>query len=116
MLQPFSWGVSDCSMFADVVQSLTGFDCIADVRGYRCELSAVRRLRATGYATTLSLVEDLFPEIDPREAKRGDLGYPAEIPHRLMSPAVIDGAYAYSKGLEGGVLISRCLIARAFAV
>lgn len=116
MLLPFEWGVSDCAMFADVVKAITGFDPITDVRGYAGELSAIRRLRATGYETTLSLVEDLFPEIDPETAGRGDLGYPSEIAHPLMSPAVIDGAYAYSKGPDGGVIVPRNQIARAFAV
>lgn len=116
MLTPFDWGTSDCAMFADVVKALTGFDPIEGIRGYASELSAVRRLRAAGYVTTYELVAAHFPEIDPALAGRGDLGYPAEIPHPLMSPAVIDGAYAYSKGLDGAVIMPRSLITRAFAV
>lgn len=116
MLTTFEWGVSDCAMFADVVRVMTGFDPIDGIRGYSSELSAARNLRAAGYVTTFELVATLFPEIPPESAGRGDLGYPAEIPHPLMSPAVIDGAYAYSKGPDGAVIMSRSLITRAFAV
>jgi len=103
-------------MFADVVRVMTGFDPIAEVRGYSSELKAVRKLRGAGFLTTFELVASHFPEIPPEMAARGDLGYPAEIPHPLMSPAVIDGAYAYSKGPQGAVIMPRSIITRAFAV
>lgn len=114
--RPFEWGASDCSLFAEAVEAMTGFDPIAAVRGYQGEIDALRRLRAAGYASTLELVRDYFQEIPPALAQRGDLGYPASIPHALMSPAVIDGAVAYSKHPAGFIVIPRSLITRAFAV
>lgn len=114
---PFVWGASDCSLAFDVVKALTGFDAIETVRGYDSEQSAMRRLVAAGFSSTLDLVEHHFVEIAPAKAQRGDLGYPAAIPHRLMSPAVIDGAMAYSKApSEGWIVVPTSSLVRVFAV
>lgn len=114
---PFAWGVSDCSLFADVVLATTGFDPISAVRGYESEISALRKLRAAGFETTEQLVRAHFAEIPPAQAQRGDLGYPAVIRHPLMSPAVIDGPVCYSKSPgEGWVVFPTTDLATAFAV
>jgi hypothetical protein len=113
---PFIWGSSDCALAFDVMQVMTGRDAIADLRGYVDEFTLLRRLVAAGFETGVQLVEARFREIAPVNAMRGDLGYPADVPHRLMSPAVIDGAYAYSKGPQGFITIPRSQITRAFAV
>lgn len=113
---PFEWGASDCSFVFDLIRDMTGFDAIASIRGYTNEREALRALKAAGYETTLDLIEANFPEIDPALAQRGDIGYPADVPHPLMSPAVIDGAHAYSKHPAGGVVVPRALITRAWAV
>lgn len=115
--QPFQWGVSDCSLFADVVLGMTGFDPIVGIRGYSCERSALRALRARGFATTADLVRASFSRVDLAHAQRGDLGYPAEIRHPLMSPAVIDGPLAYSKSPgDGWVVVPTSSLVETFAV
>lgn len=95
---------------------MTGFDPGAEMRGYSSEREALAKVKAAGYSTMLEFVEANFSEIDPALAQRGDIGYPRDIPHPLMSPAIIDGPLAYSKHPAGGVVISRDLLARAWAV
>lgn len=113
---PFEWGAADCGFVFDVVRDMTGCDPFEPIRGYRSEAGALRRLYAAGYASVLEFVEANFCEIDPRLAQRGDLAYPGEIGHALMSPAIVDGAFMYSKTTVGGVRIPRHFIARAWAV
>lgn len=100
----------------DFIRDATGFDAIERIRGYSSEAGALRALRAAGYATTLELIQACFVEIEPKFAQRGDIGYPAKIPHALMSPALIDGAFAHSKHPAGAVSVPRNSIARAWAV
>lgn len=114
--QPFVWGASDCSFVFDIIRDMTGRDPIAEIRGYSSELGALRALRAAGYATTLDLIERNFVEIPPATAQRGDIGYPSNIAHPLMSPAIIDGANCYSKEPRGAVVFPRNHIARAWRV
>lgn len=112
---PFAWGVSDCTMFADVVRAMTGFDPIADYRSYTTEIGAMRMLKKAGVTSMLEYVAAIFPEIPPAMAGRGDLGFAAEI-GPLVSPAVFDGAVALSKNERGPLFKSRAHIVRAFAV
>lgn len=114
---PFTWGTSDCALAFDVVRAITGFDPIANIRGYSSETGALLNLRRDGYEATLDLVATEFVEIPAAKAMRGDLGYPDRIAHRLMSPAVIDGPVAYSKSPgEGWVVVPTVSLARIFAV
>lgn len=114
--QPFLWGASDCGVMAsDAVRVMTGFNPTEGLR-YGSERGALRAFRRAGYASALDLVEKLFPEVDPAHAQRGDLVYPMCVVDPLMSPAVLDGAYAFSKNQSGAVVIPRAMIVRAFAV
>lgn len=113
---PFVWGQSDCALFADAVAAMTGYDPLADCRGYTSEFGALKKLKAAGFDNVDELVAARFVEIAPVAAQRGDLGYPARIARPLMGPAVIDGAHAFSKGPEGFVVVPRSVIVRAFAV
>jgi hypothetical protein len=112
---PFAWGTSDCTMFAHVVEAMTGFNVIADARPYSSALGALISLRARGHNSTLELVASNFNEISPSRAGRGDLGFTADA-DPLTCPAIIDGAMAHSKNERGPVVISRAHIVRAFAV
>lgn len=114
---PFEWGGSDCSFVFDVIEAVTGFDAIADMRGYLTEAGALRAIRRAGFETVQEIVEASFCEIPPGLAIRGDIGYPAVVAHPLMSPALIDGSNAFSKQPHRGVIvIERAFIARAWAV
>lgn len=112
----FEWGHSDCSFVFDVVEAMTGFDAIEDLRGYESELGAILALKRAGFDTVRELVELCFNEIHPGMAGRGDLGYPETIAHPLMSPAIIDGAHCFSKQPAGGIVVPRAAIVRAWAV
>lgn len=111
----FEWGVSDCSMFAEVVTVMTGFNPAAGVRRYASALTARTALQALGYRSVLELVIANFDEIPPSRAQRGDLGFTGDV-MALTSPAVIDGAMAHSKGEQGYVSVPRGHLLRAFAV
>jgi hypothetical protein len=113
---PFAWGQSDCSFVFDFIARATGFDAIADIRGYASEAGALKALRRAGYASTLELIQAHFVEIEPTTARRGDIGYPADVPNVLMSPALLDVSMAYSKEPCGAVVVARNIIARAWAV
>ena len=116
MAQPFSWGGSDCAFVFEIVRAMTGRDILVDIRGYTSEAGALKRLNQAGHSNTLSLVQEHFVEIAPEMAQRGDIGYPRTIAHPLMSPAIIDGANAFSKDPSGGIVIPRSGIARAWRV
>lgn len=113
---PFAWGVSDCSFVFDAIAAMTGFDAIADLRGYETEKEALVTLKRAGFETVRDLIASCFSEIAPGMAGRGDIGYPAVIPHPLMSPAVIDGAHCFSKEPRGGLVVPRSVIVQAWAV
>ena len=113
---PFVWGASDCSFVFDIIRDMTGFDPIEDVRGYSTEAGALKRLMQAGYASALEIVERHFVEIAPAMAQRGDIGFPTTISRALMSPAIIDGANAFTKDPAGGLVIPRSQIARAWRV
>ena len=138
---PFAWGQSDCGLWADLVLAMTGWDPIADCRGYTNASSGLRKLKAAGYASVIELVEDRFEEIPASFAQRGDLIVPCgrsvdvhlatspcgthqyTVPalngaiHPLSSPAVCIGRHAFSKSESGAVVfeMDRRHI-RAFAV
>ncbi|RMF00828.1 MAG: hypothetical protein D6773_10910 [Alphaproteobacteria bacterium] len=114
--QPFAWGRSDCAMFADCVKAMTGTDPLKGLRGYKTKGGALKKLKRAGYASVAALVEDKFEEIPVAMAGRGDLAYPADVADPLMSPAVIDGANAFSKGPDGFIVVPRSAMARAFRV
>lgn len=101
--------------WAEIVKSLTGWDPIADGRGYWDASGARRALRDAGYASALELVEDRLVEIPIAEAMRGDLVYPLDDLGPLGSPFVLDGGHAFSKCMAGRLVISRDQCVRAFA-
>ncbi|SEU03385.1 DUF6950 family protein [Paracoccus homiensis] len=76
-LTPFEWGGHDCALgFAGgIVEALTGEDMAAPYRGtYRSLRSAKAVLRDAGAADLGDFVATLLPEIDPAQARIGDLG------------------------------------------
>jgi len=111
----FAWGISDCTMFADVVLAITGYDPIAAYRSYTTEIGALRMLKKAGVADMAEFIAGVFPEVPPSMAGRGDLAFTSET-GPLASPAVLDGAVAHSKNHRGPVMISRAHIVRTFAV
>jgi len=112
---PFEWGVSDCCFWADIVRDITGWDPIADGRGYDSAMSARQMVRNAGYDSMKEAVEDRFHEIPVAHAIRGDLVFPADDLGPMASPFVLDGPHAFSKTMAGPLVLHRDRCVRAFA-
>lgn len=115
MAVPFEWGISDCSFWTDIVRELTGWDPMADGRGYNSAASARHMLRECGYGSMREAVEDRLHEIPVAHAIRGDLVFPSDDLGPMASPFILDGANAFSKSMAGPLVISRDQCVRAFA-
>lgn len=112
---PFQWGVSDCAvMCGDVMRAVTGRHVL---KGYRwaSERGAIVELRRAGFATAIEFFTSGLDEIDPAMAMRGDIGVVDVGAHGLSSPAIIDGAWAFSKNTDGAVMVPATMIVRAWA-
>lgn len=114
--EPFVWGQSDCTFVFDVIRDMTGYDAIAEIRGYSTEAGALKSMLKAGFQSAIDLICERFEEVDPALAIRGDIGYPASVAHPLMCPAIIDGANAFSKAIGGAIIVPRSAIARAWRV
>lgn len=113
--QPFQWGVYDCAtLFADCVLAVTDWDPLEGL-AWASEREAMRLLADRGCRTMAEWVARQFDEIVPADARRGDLGYPAET-KRLASPAVIVGPIAVTRAPDRWVILPRTAIVRAFKV
>jgi hypothetical protein len=75
MRTPYAWGVHDCALFAATcVAAVTGEDFAAGFRGgYDDEDGARRLLASLGCADVGDLASRYLPEIEPPEARRGDV-------------------------------------------
>jgi len=72
---PWGWGSHDCIMMAaDCILAVTGEDLARDFRGrYDNEREAWGLLASLGFADIGALVRSRLPEIETREACRGDV-------------------------------------------
>jgi len=72
---PWAWGVHDCVIFAaDCILAMTGEDLAEDFRGrYDNESEAWATLASIGHNDLGSLVASRLPDIEPRDAGRGDV-------------------------------------------
>lgn len=113
---PFAWGEHDCATLAlAAVQAMTGQDLAADVPPWFSAMSALRSLRVAGAASAAEFFAARLTEIPVAEAHRGDLVMPPS-PLPLACPAVITGAVAMSRNVDGWVVMPRSLAHRAFKV
>lgn len=113
----FAYGRADCAtLFADVVEAVTGVDPLAEHRGrWKSERGALRVLASTGADSVAAWVAARFKEIEPVDARRGDVGYPADA-HELGFPAVVVGATAMSRDESRWLVIPRRRLVRCFQV
>lgn len=95
----FRFGKMDCALFAaGAVEAMTGEDPAAQWRGrYRSHAGSVRQIRKAGHKSLVSLVSDIFEEIPPAFARRGDI-----VADRAGSLGVCIGAAALFVGEEDG--------------
>lgn len=75
LARPYAWGSQDCALFAaGAVAAITGEDFAAEFRGaYNDADSARRLLTQLGCVDVGDLASRYLPEIDPPEARRGDI-------------------------------------------
>lgn len=71
----YAWGSHDCALFAaSCVAVVTGDDFAAEFRGsYEDEEGARRLMTTLGCGDVGDLASRYLPEIDPSEARRGDV-------------------------------------------
>ncbi|MBO6507406.1 MAG: hypothetical protein JJ979_02785 [Roseibium sp.] len=80
--KPFAWGGtasgkgSDCfEMCMDVAKAMTGVDPYEDERGrYKTRMGALLRFKKRGFKWLADAYADVFLEIHPSMARRGDIG------------------------------------------
>lgn len=72
---PHAWGEHDCATFAaDCVEALTGIDPMGTLRGrYASRTGALRLIAENGHARLSNMVAELFEDISPVLARRGDV-------------------------------------------
>jgi len=112
----FEWGVYDCAtLFADAVEAVTGVDPLASYRPWKSERSARMKMIKAGFKDMRAFARAHFPEINPSQAGRGDLGFASQANH-LSCPAVIVGAHAVSRDEGGWIVMPTNVLTMAFKV
>lgn len=93
--EPFEWGPNDCAAFAaDAVETQTGQDVLAELRGHRStERQALRRERAIGGIPAAIERAGLMP-VAPALAQRGDLVLIEQAPRPVLAVCLGDEAVA----------------------
>ena len=126
---PFSWGSSDCCLFAcDAVLEMTGTDLAADFRGtYGCSRSALRVFHRAGgglgrnglRAIACGIArEEGIPEIAVRLARPGDivlLEAPG-IQDEVLAIVTLDGLSLAAQASAGVVHLPRRLGVTAWRI
>lgn len=114
--RPFSWGGtatgkgSDCfEMCMDVAKAMTGVDPYEDERGrYKTRLGALRRFTKRGFKWLADAYADVFEEIPPSMARRGDIGLVSVLDENgkpVDCSVVIVGAVAIGKSDAGSIRV-----------
>lgn len=101
MRQPYAWGSHDCALFAaDCVRAVIGIDLAEEFRGqYDSEDGARRLLASLGCEGVADLAARYLSEIEPAEARRGDIVVmPGKFGDFL---AVVDGRTAVGPAARG---------------
>ena len=114
--KPHAWGENDCVTFAaDCVKAITGQDPVSDLRGtYDSPEGAARIMIALGYKNLGDCIASRLPEIDPSQARRGDVVLCWGDEHEFA--AVVERHTAVGAGPEGAVHIPLIQVQRAFRI
>lgn len=112
----FEWGQYDCgTLFSDAVFGMTDWDPMEPFGRWRSETDVMRSMVLLGVRTLKDYVATVLPEIAPAMARRGDVGYAAEV-GQLSCPAIILGAEAVSRDQEGWISIPTSSLVTAYRV
>jgi len=112
--EPFEWGTNDCLLLAcDLIDALYDTKSASKLRGqYKTPLQALKWLRSAlgkdlkQFAISAFRLFDLnAKEIDPKQAKRGDLMLLFNSPDKLttFSFGVCDGRFSIHPKKGGGI-------------
>lgn len=116
----FSWGSSDCLLFAaSCVEALIGTDPAAQYRGtYSDAAGALAILKGLGVADAVSLLGARYSQIAKGQACRGDLAVITEpsADDPLGAIGVVLGPIVAGYGAKGLQFVSLATITRAFKV
>ena len=110
----FAYGSHDCAVWtAGAVEAMTGEDVGAGWRGaYATEAEGLAELRAAGWDDHVALAASLLPEIEPRQARPGDVAAVATADGVALG--VVQGPYVYVPQARGVALVDRAAMSRAF--
>lgn len=114
--RPYAWGSHDCALFAaDCVLAVTGEDFAAEFRGqYDTDQSARRLLAQLGCEDVGDLAGRFLPEIEPRDARRGDV---VMMPGKMGAfLAIVDGRTAVGPVSRGLAHVPMSVAVRAWRV
>lgn len=112
----FEWGQYDCgTLFSDAVYAMTDFDPMQPFGRWKSETDVMRTMVTLGVKTLKDYVISVLPEIAPAMARRGDVGYAAEV-GTLSCPAIILGTEAVSRDQSGWVSIPTTSLVTAYRV
>ncbi|WP_339085968.1 DUF6950 family protein [Hyphomicrobium sp. ghe19] len=113
----FIWGQTDCAvLFSDVVFAITDCDPFEIAGRWSSALGAAKALARTGHRSVKSFCDASFDTISPSMARRGDAGYVGNPEDPLTSPAIVLGAEAISRGLDGWVRFPVSTLTTAYRI
>lgn len=111
----FAWGRFDCAtLFSDACNAVAGFDP-ADGATWQSERDAIAFLNRHDARSVFDFVVARFEPIPVALARRGDVGFTADR-KAVTCPAIITGAEAVSRDLDGWISVPRDLLTVAFKV
>jgi hypothetical protein len=122
---PFSWNGNDCCLFtADAINSITGVDIAAELRGkYKTKIGALKAIKSvTGGSTTEDAVayvankHGLEEYPTPLLVKRGDLVLVQNGDDLISAVLHLNGREAVSVAEEGLVILPITSVKRAWRV
>lgn len=112
---PFDWAGHNCALFvAGAVARMTGQDFAAPYRRRRSAATALRALRADGFADHVAYAAHCLPEVAPSDARPGDVAV-VPVPDGLAL-GIVQGDWVYLVGPQGLQEVPRMQMVRAFRV
>jgi hypothetical protein len=113
--KPFSWGEHDCAlMAANAVLAMTGKDYAEKFRGLYHDAAGALRLIPEGIAQHLANCG--FREIEPKNAKRGDLVLVINAKREVLGVIDLSGKHVAAPGAFSLALLPRSDAIRAWEV
>lgn len=110
------WGQYDCgTIFSDAVWGMTDVDPIEELGRWTSEQSAMRAMLSSGHRSMKDYLDTKFDQVPVAHARRGDVGYPAEI-FPLSCPSVIVGAEAVSRTQDGWIVFPTSKLSTAYRI